>query len=231
MLVRRKALLFTAASILVIGVLAVSVIGSAFAQQPAPPGVYVIFTRLSAAGETCPAIYKVTFHSQAGFEGKVNLTIVNLPNTVSVAFNPNPVFVPAGGSGNTSMVVMGSWGTPVGNLTLPLKISPPWVSVGGNGLDANGNPYLTLPISPCIGSPSVTNNISNTITTTTTTIVSISTVTWITSTVTDTIVLPGLPRTGEQERNAATSAWALSATISTMVLAAVVVLLLRRTRQ
>jgi hypothetical protein len=230
---RRNALLFTAVSVMILGVLAVSVIDdSAFASQPAPPGVFVMFTKLSNVGERCPSIYKATLISQAGFEGNVTLSTINLPNTMSVAFNPNPIFVPVGSSGITSMVVMGSYGTPIGNLTLSIKVSPSSVSVGGNGLDANGNPRLTVPVGPCIEYSNVKNNNN---TGRTTTIISTSTVTKVstvtsTNTTTVTTTPPTMPTTtitakiGEETPDLSTSAWAISATVAAAVLALVVFL-------
>ncbi len=198
-------------------VLATSVIGSNAFAAPAIQAVVVTFTRLSVADETCPAVYSVALYSANFFEGNVSLTVANLPNTVSVRFNPNQVFIPASGDANTIMMVMGSPDTPKGNFTLTLKLLPPSTRIVGN------DSSVTVPIGPCIGNPSVKN--ITTTTTTTTTVVYTSTVTSVSA-----ITSVSMAVTTERVTDPSTYAWAVSATVATVMLA-VVLMLQRRTKK
>jgi hypothetical protein len=192
--------------------------------RPSPPSVFLMFERVDqSVANGCPTTNLVHIISQSGFEGNVNLNVVNHPaEGMYVAFTPNSVYVPKYGE-NTSLVtvtVMPNSAQGRVNLTV----------IGISAADRTVNdtkPLFVNVLSPCVqftntkGTTSYTvyvTTVTTTVTTTSTLILRQDRPTSTSSTTTTTLT----STTTEQAKDTSTLAWAVSATMATIVLAVVV---------
>ncbi len=186
-----------------------------FALAPPEPtsiGLNVYLTGQPVAAG-CPSTYIVQVTPLGGFEGETNLTVVDPPAGVTATFNPNPVDVPISQSVYSVLTVKVTPDVPQRLLNLTLKAEG-----FENGRIINNTRSLFLGVaSPC-EPPKGEEIISTTTVTTTVT-------TTLPATLTGTITT----QLGEQPPDT-TYAWAVSATVATIVLAMIVLLLQRRTK-
>jgi len=101
----------------------------------------------------------ISVFAQEAFEGKVQLTVEDVPDGVTVAFNPNPVNVPAFSQGDVSMTISTTSSVSTGSASL---------TIVGTSIDkfllAEGNTYVKklTPLIFTIGKPVVTTSTTQT---------------------------------------------------------------------
>jgi hypothetical protein len=208
--------------------------------EPAAPRPIPIFTKEQLVWDSCTEERTVFLGviRPAGFEGGVNLTLVDLPNGITGTFVPNPVILRSNDN-YTMLIVNAAHDVPLGKYILNIRLVPlpdsnyrAWDIKDKSLLDTN----VTLDVvHPCYDSPVDVYN-SRLLTTTTTRILFGSTTTTTTTltalptTVTTNVSTTLTSTTTATERVADTStyAWAISATVATIVLATVLTLQRRR---
>lgn len=185
---------------------------------PAPPGILLIFEPVSQPfANGCSANYTVRVISQIGFQGEVNLTVINLPTGVTATLKPSSVVVPESEEAASLLTVRLMPDAPQGKFNLTVR----GVSADGKASDTE-NLTISNISSPC--GRSTTESLRTTTITTTTTILSTHpesqpVITTVSTTLTKTITNTST----EQVTNSITFAWAIGATIIAAILALVVV--------
>ncbi len=208
--------------------------------EPAAPRPIPIFVNEQVVGDSCGGTQTVFLGDirSAGFEGGVNLTLVDPPKGVTGTFVPNPVMLISGFENYTMLIVNLVHDAPLGRYPLRIRLTPlPDSNYGAWGVEDKSllDTNVTLDyVHQCIDSgieqynpPYTTTTISLFASTSTTTETHLSTIT-STSITTVSTAFTSTTTSTESVTDPSTYAWAIGATGAAVVLA--VVLLLRRSR-
>ncbi len=169
----------------------------AYGLYAGPDDVVVYFRpEILSVSPGCPKAAAVLLSPREDFHGKVNLTAVDLPQGVTVVFDPNPVEVPIWEDEFTSLLVNVAPETPQGRINLTFHASGLSVSLNGGPVEKTMHFILNIG-SPCeqpakeVKTTTITAASQTTLTTTTTVIsTTAETKTAIFTTYTETKTIP-----------------------------------------